>query len=455
MDKIKQTEVAIIGAGLTGLSLGCYLKQRKLSFLVIEKEDHPGGVIKTFRESGFVFEGGPNTGVIGNLEVGALFDDLYPLCELEIANPKAKKRLIWKAGRWEPIPSGITKAITTPLFSLKDKIRILGEPFRRRGSEPMETVAQLVIRRMGKSFLDYAVDPFISGIYAGDPGSLVTKYALPKLYRLEQDYGSFIGGAWKKRSREKGPSPSREVFSVKGGLDHLINALIAVAGNQSVVSGASACRVMPADGGYAIQYIQNGQPKTLHAKQVVSTVGGGQISQLMPFLPADELRRIEKLTYAPVVQVVLGFKRWPGKKPLNAFGGLVPSRENRKILGILFPSAFLSGRAPEGGALLSVFLGGMRNPDMLTLSDGAILDVVKTEVQQMMELPSWNPELVKLFRYPAAIPQYDAESMERLKAIVRLQMKYPGLYLVGNIQEGIGMADRIAQAKRVADLLNG
>lgn len=454
MNKIKHTDVAIIGGGLTGLSLGFYLRQRRLSFMVIEKEDHPGGVIKTFRESGFVFEGGPNTGVIGHLEVSALFDDLYPLCELEIANPKARKRLIWKAGRWEPIPSGIVQAVTTPLFSLKDKIRILGEPFRRRGSDPMETVAQLVIRRMGKSFLDYAVDPFISGIYAGDPESLVTKYALPKLYRLEQDYGSFIGGAWKKRSREKGPRPSREVFSVKGGLDNLINALVAVAGNQSVVSGASACRVIPTEGGYAIHYTKNGQSQVLHAKQVVSTVGGGLIRQLMPFLPADELQRIDTLTYAPVVQVVLGFKRWPGK-PLNAFGGLVPSREHRKILGILFPSAFLSGRAPEGGALLSVFVGGMRNPDMLALSDSAILDVVKTEVQQMMKLPAWDPDLVKLFRYPAAIPQYDAESMDRLKAIVRLQMKYPGLYLVGNIQEGIGMADRIAQAKRIADLLNG
>ena len=71
-------------------------------------------------------------------------------------------------------------------------------------------MASLVKRRLGKSFLDYAIDPFILGIYAGDPAYIVPKYALPKLYNLEQNYGSFVGGAIKK-SRE--PKTENEILS--------------------------------------------------------------------------------------------------------------------------------------------------------------------------------------------------------------------------------------------------
>jgi protoporphyrinogen/coproporphyrinogen III oxidase len=196
----RNTTVVIIGGGLTGLTLAYYLKKSGMVPMVIEKEDRAGGVIRTYREMGFTYESGPNTGVLGNMEVMDLFSDLGGGCELEVANPQAKRRLIWKGGRWHHLPSGLKEAIQTPLFTVGDKLRILGEPFRRRGKDPMESVGSLVKRRMGNSFLDYAVDPFISGIYAGDPDRLVTQYALPKLYRLEQAHGSFIGGAIKKRS---------------------------------------------------------------------------------------------------------------------------------------------------------------------------------------------------------------------------------------------------------------
>src|SRR5665647_1256793 len=181
-------------------------------------------------------EAGPNTGVVSQPEIMELFDDLSGDCAIEIANPDAKKRLIWKDGKWHPLPSGLFQAITTPLFSTYDKFRILGEPFRKKGTNPDETIADLVLRRMGKSYLDYAVDPFISGIYAGDPSKLVTRFALPKLYQLEQNYGSFIGGTIKKSSEpkdERSKRATREVFSAKGGLQNLINALVKSIGKKN------------------------------------------------------------------------------------------------------------------------------------------------------------------------------------------------------------------------------
>ena len=203
MNEPTKPYVVIIGAGLTGLTMGFYLKKAGINVLIIDKSAKTGGVIQTIREKGFVYETGPNTGVVSNPEIAELFEDLAERCELEVADPSAKRRLIWKNSQWNALPSGLWSAITTPRFTLGDKFRILGEPFRAKGTNPDEKLSDLVKRRLGKSFLDYAIDPFISGIYAGNPNELVPRYALPKLWKLEQEYGSFIGGSIKNREKEQ------------------------------------------------------------------------------------------------------------------------------------------------------------------------------------------------------------------------------------------------------------
>lgn len=188
------TDILIIGAGLTGLTTAFHLTRAGKQVHILERADRVGGQIHTFHENGFVFESGPNTGVVSYPEVAELFAALSPACQLETAHDEAKRRLIWKGDSFRELPSGLLSAVTTPLFSFSDKFRILGEPFRAKGTNPDESVGELAARRLGKSFLDYAVDPFLSGVYAGDPLTLVTRYALPKLYNLEQQYGGFIRG---------------------------------------------------------------------------------------------------------------------------------------------------------------------------------------------------------------------------------------------------------------------
>ena len=203
MAKKITTEVVIVGAGITGLTAAYHLSKKGVDFRIIEKSAHAGGVISTEKVNGFVYETGPNTGVLSQPETVELIDELKGLCEIEIANAAAKKRWIWKGNSWQPLPSGFMAAVKTPLFTFADKLGILAEPFRSKGKNPDETLDQMVLRRMGQSFLDYAVDPFILGIYSGDPSYLVTRYALPKLYNLEQKYGSFIGGAFRKGFEKK------------------------------------------------------------------------------------------------------------------------------------------------------------------------------------------------------------------------------------------------------------
>ncbi len=449
----QKADIVIIGAGLTGLTLAHNLVRKEGDILVLEKENRPGGVIHTESSDGFVFEKGPNTGVIKYGEVAELFEELSDGCELEIPDDSAKKRYVWKKGRWHRLPSGLIGGVTTTLFSWRDKVRLLWEPFRPRGTDPEETLDRMVRRRLGVSFLHYAVDPFILGVYAGDPALIVPKYALPKLYNLEQDYGSFIGGAIRKKFEKKGELEKKatgDLFSVKGGLDNMTGALAESVGKERVVLGADRIEAKPLERGFETSFSISGEARRIRSRMVVSTIGSYGISGAFPFIHRDLLRDIDNLRYARVVQVAVGFHRWEGI-PLEGFGGLVPYIENRDILGALFMSSFLEGRAPGEGALLSVFMGGIRREEMFQKSDSEIENILAEELTRMFELVEFKPDLLRIMRYEHAIPQYGVESEERLDAIAKAEKRYPGLILIGNIRDGIGMADRIKQARDISE----
>lgn len=449
----KDKDIIIIGAGLTGLALGVFLKEKGLTFSIIEKNENTGGVIGTRDNNGFIYETGPNTGVLSTPELIRLFDILGDKAELETADKSASKRYIWKNGKWRAMPSGLFSAVGTPLFSLYDKFRILGEPFRKPGSNPDESVADLVRRRMGKSFLNYAVDPFISGVYAGNPEKLITRYALPKLYNLEQNYGSFIGGAMKKAKEPKTDlekRATREVFSVKGGLGNLIKGMIDYIGDDNIFTSCSETLVDVAKDIYSCTFIKDGEKKKISAGKVVTTTGSEDLNKLLPFVESPDIRSVTGLNHARIVLAAVGYNKWEGV-PLDAFGGLVPSKEERKVLGVLFPSAIFSGRAPEGGAQLSVFMGGYRNGGITGKSDDEIKDIVLEEMKNMMGTGNNMPDMLDIFRYEKAIPQYELSSGERFAAINKIQDQYPGLFIAGNIRDGIGMADRVKQAGQLAE----
>ena len=456
MAESNHPKVVIIGAGLTGLTIAFYLKKAGIDFKIVEKTGKTGGVIQTISERGFVYETGPNTGVVSHPEMTELFEDLAGKCEMETADPNAKRRLIWKNNQWNALPSGLWSAINTPLFTWKDKFRILGEPWRPKGTNPDEKLAEMVKRRLGQSYLDYAVDPFISGIYAGDPNKLVTRYALPKLYQLEQDYGSFIGGAIKKAKlpkSERDKKATREVFSAKGGLSRLIEAMTEAIGTENILLSAEAM-IKPTVNGFQLQVTTPEQLISLETPRLITTCGGYTLAGLLPFLTEEEIAPFNDLKYAAVTQVLLGFKRWKGMS-LKAFGGLVPGKENKNILGVLFTSSFFEGRAPKGGALLSVFMGGTKRPDIAAMNDGDIESLLNKELPRMMSDRSLSADMIRVLRYPKAIPQYTESTGKRYEMIAQLQQKYPGLILAGNIRDGIGMADRVKQGRTIAEELIG
>lgn len=453
-----EPDVLVIGAGLTGLAVATFLRSRGVEPLVVERSERLGGQIQTLERAGFVFETGPSTGIVSRPEVAELFDLLGQEELMQTALPSSKRRLIYKRGAFRPLPSGAGSALRTSLFSWRDKLRILGEPWRAVGIDPDESVADLVARRLGRSYLDYAVDPFVGGIYAGDPHQLVTRYALPKLYALEAQHGSFIRGAIAKmraprNARER--RATKETFSTRGGLGNLIEALADYVGRERVISRANIETLhLPSAEGEgrpeAIVATARGERLSITPRYIVTTIGTMELARLLSEAPEAYLAPLRAMRYAPVVQVAVGYHKAP--VAFDAFGGLVPSLEDREVLGILNPSAGFRGRAPQGGMLLSVFLGGMRSPEVIERSDEAISQLVRARLEQMLGITQ-SPDLLYITRHKRAIPQYEASTSERLRAIEALERLYPHLIIGGNMHSGIGMADRIGQASLIADQL--
>jgi oxygen-dependent protoporphyrinogen oxidase len=173
----------------------------------------------------------------------------------------------------------------------------------------------------------------------------------------------------------------------------------------------------------------------------------------MSFIDPLLLAKITALHYTKVLEVIVGFRKWNGMT-LDAFGGLIPFVEKRDLLGVLFMSALFQNRAPEAGALFSIFMGGVRRPDIYQLPENEVLAILEREFCDLMQLNEFHPDLLRIIQHSYAIPQYEADSGERFEAVNAIQQQFPGLVIGGNLRDGIGMADRIMQAKILADMID-
>ena len=222
--------VAVIGGGITGLTAAFRLHRAGVPVTVYEASDRTGGVIKSTRSDGFLAESGPNTLLETSPVIGDLVRDLGLEQTRLYSNPAAKNRYLVRGGKPVPVPESPAGMLTSKLFSIGAKLRLLTEPFVRRAAPDVEeSVAQFVLRRLGQEFLDYAINPMIAGIYAGDPARLSVRHAFPKLHALEQRYGSLIlgqlfGARERARSREVSKQTAPK-FSFPGGLQTVTDAL--------------------------------------------------------------------------------------------------------------------------------------------------------------------------------------------------------------------------------------
>lgn len=449
------SSVAIIGAGITGLTAAFYLKRNGVPVTVYESSDRVGGVIQSLQRNGYLAEFGPNTILETSPKIGQLVQDagLGPR-RLE-PDPKADARYVVRYKRPIEMPASPLGFLTTELFSVKAKLAVLREPFvprRRDGRE--ESIAEFVVRRLGQEFLDHAIDALVAGVYAGDPYKLSVPQAFPKLKQLEDRYGSLIKGqilgARERKKRGELAKDRAPKFSFDEGLQVLPETLAKQLG-EAVRLYTKVTRLTQTSAGWTLELRQDGEQTRAEHSAVVYCGTAHKFAELSVEAQTPlSLAVFSEIRYPPVASVVLGFRREDVTHPCQGFGMLIPKVEGFKILGTIFSSSLFANRAPAGHLTLTSYVGGERFPELASLPPEQLFALTCDDLRVLLGVRG-KPTFQHSVFYPKAIPQYVVGYGRYREHMKEVEEKAPGLFLAGHYRDGISLSDSIVSGCNVAE----
>ena len=436
--------IAIIGAGISGLTLAYRLQQAGKPYRIYTGSQ-TGGLLQSQTHSGpngsYLLELGPNS-LMADARTEAFLAELGLTNAVQQANPVSENRYILRRGKVSILPAKPLALLTGSFFSTGAKLKIVSEFFNKTRSRPGETLADFFRRRFGKEVTDYALDPFISGIFAGDIEKLLVSETFPSLVETEATYGSVLKGLSKQvRSR-------RKIVSFKGGLAVLGNTLAASLHNKTA---AEVSRIERAAGAYRIIYtLSNGAEMVQQADKVVLALPADRAAALLGAIMPVFAAAVAALYYPPMAMVHTAFNKADVKHPLNGFGCLHPHMEQTFTAGSIWSSSVFEGRCPPDQVLLTTFIGGAVS------GANALLPLPEIEQRTLAELSeiygiSGPPVMLHSALWPQAIPQYTAEVLPVKAAALAAEVH--GLYVCANWLGGVSLPDCMRKADALAERL--
>ncbi|MBF0454149.1 MAG: protoporphyrinogen oxidase [Magnetococcales bacterium] len=444
--------IVIVGGGISGLSTALFLSRAGKKVQVLESRKQPGGNLLTSTASGYRIEHGPNSTLHkpGRQEdaLGRLMEAVG-LTPLE-ANSEANKRFIVRNRTLLALPSSPLSFLTTKAFSPAAKLRLLLEPFIGRGKSE-ESIAQFVKRRLGQEFLDYAIDPFVSGVYAGNVQQLSVRAAVAKIYALEEEHGSLIRGALFGRQKNVSGMPKGRLISFEGGMGELPQAVSRALPEGTIKLSTRVVRLERAKRGWSVYWEgEGGEAGIEKAAQVILSTPASQSGKILAEISQTATRLLESIHYPPILSIALGYRRNRVAHPLDGFGFLVPRKEEIRTLGSLFSSTLFPGRAPDGQVLLTNFIGGATDQAVEVTDDRALALGVSRDLSSLLGIEG-KPDFVQATRYRESIPQYTLGHLQKLQNIDRALASEKGLHLRCNWQGGISVGDCIRNGELLAE----
>lgn len=449
------TQVGIIGAGITGLTTAYHLHKGGISVTVYESSSRPGGVIQSYRDGPWLAEGGPNTILETDPRIRTLIEQLGLSQRRQYSDPGASARFVVRGGRPVQLPSSGPRFFLSPLFSPRAKLSLLREPFvARRTSVEDESVGDFVRRRLGQEFLDYAIDPLVTGIYAGDPARLSVRHAFPRIHALEDRYGSLIRGqilgARERRKRGDVSKANAKKFSFDHGLQVLPDTLGELLAGMIRYQTHVRAIVFSGDDWMIEHEHEGGRFRDQHRIVVYCGTARGLAKLQIQKDAVPSVRQLDSIEYPPVTSVVLGFRKSEVEHPCHGFGMLIPHPEGFSILGTIFSSALFPGRAPADHTTLTTYVGGARRPELAGLEDGALLQRVLKDLQTLLGVRG-QPLFQHVTRWPHAIPQYNVGYDEYKQAMDAIEASCPGFLVAGHFRDGVALSDCLLTGRRTAD----
>lgn len=452
----------VIGGGIGGLAAAYTLHKRGYRVLVVEAANRVGGVIHSVTTpEGFTLDCGPNT--LGTKDV-RLWQELIDLGLHERITPATrhgKRRFILINGKPVEIPSSPISLVTTPLLSWQGKLRVLAEPFVKNvPTSADESVAAFFSRRIGQEATARLIDPFVAGVYAGDPNQLSVAAVFPSLWEAAQRGGSIVRGMLKRPKQKPAvsePKMRSRTFSFRAGLAEWPRALARALGTGNVITERKAVGLRERDGYWEVTIDGSGEIETITSRSVIIATPAYAAAELLESLDSNAASALRGIPYAPVAVVHLGFRRDQLARELHGFGVLAPSSERRQFLGILWASSLFPHVAPADRALTITLAGGAIRPELADQSEETLIESAIRDNQQVLGI-SGQPLLTHVTRWRYAIPQYTFGHRERMAAIERLEQRWPTLQLTGSYRGGVGVpktwATGVQAGERVAAALD-
>jgi oxygen-dependent protoporphyrinogen oxidase len=443
--------VAIVGGGLTGLTAAYRLKQQGSRVIVYEASERIGGVIKSERRNGYLAELGPNSLSTPAAGVASLLAELGLTARQVAASAEARTRYVVRRGRLVRLPMSPAELLTTRLFSNSAKLAIFGEPLIEASDSAVdESVAAFVRRRFNQEVVDYLANPLLAGIFAGDPEQLSMRHALPQLQTLERTQGSVIKAfAHKMKTRKTGAGHDggeASLISFRDGLQELVDAL----GRElsaEIRLRSPVTQLRQSSKGWTVGAAFQ-TPELYDA--VIYAAPAHSLDEIDLDLDGGErLSTLSSIVHPPVAVLALGFRRDDVSHSLDGFGFLCPEVERRRVLGGVFSSTLFPERAPEGHVLLTIFVGGTRNPDIVQADLQTLTARVLDDLRILLGVKG-EPTFRAVQIWPKAIPQY-VLGYGRFKDISDdVERRNPGLMLAGTYRDGVSLGDAMGSGERAA-----
>lgn len=443
---------AVIGGGLTGLTAAWRLHREGHRVTLFERAPRVGGNISTHAQDGWLAEDGPNS-IQESREITALINELGLDRERLAASSAARNRYIVRGGRLVPAPRSPQSFLVSPLFSLRARFKVFREMLTRPRVRTTDiSLANFIAAHFGQEIVEYGLNPLVGGIYAGDPDKLSARYSFPNLWQLERRYGSLLRGfrAQAAERRARGEATGQPpVISFERGLQTLPDALAAALPAGTVRLGAQVTSLIPGRP-WKIIWTQGDVVQTSEFDGVLLAVPAPALAQFaFGTLGERPLASLDHLPLPPVSLLFLGFRREQVAHPLDGFGALVPARERRNILGVLFSSVLFHRRAPDGHVALTVFVGGMRQPEAGRLPTPELLARVMPDLRDLLGVTG-DPVFTRHTFWPKAIPQYNVGHDRFLEPLTQCENQHNGLYIGGNARDGISLPDCVRSGQKLA-----
>jgi oxygen-dependent protoporphyrinogen oxidase len=445
-------DVAIVGGGVSGLAAAYHLHTHKRSVAILERDDRPGGIIRTDHVGGFIIDAGPDALLVQKPAAVALCKELG-LADRLVSTKVPRTAFVLRNKRLHPLPGAsilgfptrLKPLVQSSLFSLPGKARIAAEifvPRKATGTQEDESIAAFVRRRFGSEAVTYIAEPLLAGIHAGDVERLSMRALFPRLVDAEVRAGSVIRAF---RREQRTPDADGVFRSFPGGLRELVDALTRALPKESIRLDSPATSIEQGDG-FLVRVA--GKP-SVHARSVILAVPSFGAADLLRPIDAQLADACRSIRYLSTATTVFAFPRDAVLHDLQGTGFVVPRVEGISITAGAWISSKWPHRAPEGHALIRAFLGGARDPDVLSKSDQQLADAALADLTAILHIHG-APALTRVYRWDRSSPQQEVGHAALMNRIDSRLSRHPGLFISSAGFRGVGIPDCIADARATA-----